>query len=373
MKVLLVSHTYVATPYREKLAALSAQPDVDLTLIVPEYWQYEMRAVSFSPTNADRGYSIRPMPVYFNGRNGKFMFPWRSVVRTLKELAPDILHVEEEPLSLLAFQFLLLNRWTAKAGTVMFTWENLSFQHDPIRKFVERYTISHTDYLIAGNEAAKDLMLQKGAPEDRVSVFPQIGIHPPAPDDIYPFSAPAEPFTVGFVGRLIPEKGVFDLLEAFARLPKNAHLLVVGGGNAEEEFVRRAEHLGVLSRIELTGSIPHEAVEAHIRSLDTLVLPSRTTPRWAEQFGHVLIEAMVLGIPVVGSDSGAIPEVISDAGLVFPEGDVGTLTACLKQLLHALDTRAGIGRRGKARCLAHYTHDRIAEATCEIYRSILNN
>ena len=67
----------------------------------------------------------------------------------------------------------------------------------------------------------------------------------------------------------------------------------------------------------LLPQIPSDQVAVEMRKLHALVLPSRTTPRWKEQFGRVLIEAMACGVPPVGSDSGEIPHVIDDAGLVF--------------------------------------------------------
>ena len=67
--------------------------------------------------------------------------------------------------------------------------------------------------------------------------------------------------------------------------------------------------------------------------MDALVLPSHTTAVWSEQFGRVLIEAMAEHVPVIGSDSGAIPEVIADAGIIFHEGDVGRITQQLQELL----------------------------------------
>ena len=71
--------------------------------------------------------------------------------------------------------------------------------------------------------------------------------------------------------------------------------------------------------------MPSTEVPAVLRALDVLVLPSLTTPSWKEQFGRVLQEAMACAIPVVGSDSGEIPHVIGDAGLVTPEGDAAAL------------------------------------------------
>jgi glycosyltransferase involved in cell wall biosynthesis len=110
---------------------------------------------------------------------------------------------------------------------------------------------------------------------------------------------------------------------------------------------------------------------ARPRALDALVLPSLTRPNWKEQFGRVLVEAMACGVPVVGSDSGEIPHVVGEAGLIFPEGDVEALRDRLARLAADARFRADLAARGRARVLAHYTQARIAEATCAVYQHLL--
>ena len=112
--------------------------------------------------------------------------------------------------------------------------------------------------------------------------------------------------------------------------------------------------------------------------MDTWVLPSETTLKfktltsvgWQEQFGHVLIEAMAAQVPVIGSDSGEIPNVIADTGLVFPEGDA---TALAHHLCHLIDDRTfakDLGLQGYQRCMAKYTNRALAKETLEFYRSL---
>lgn len=370
MKVLLASPAYVARPYREKLIALAAQPEVDLCLLVPRSWKHPLGEARFEPTPEDACYRSIPVPVHLSGSNGRFMFPWIALFEILKREKPDILHIETDLLCLSAFQLILLNRLATRARTVFFSWENLYHRHRPIRRFVEHQSIHNADHLIAGNREAKDVLMRKGIPSGRISIMPQIGVTPGTTRAGYPHHPPG-PFTIGFVGRLIEEKGVFTLLEAFAALPSDCRLLMVGDGSALGAFTGRAGKLGVTSRVELAGSVPFHNVESYLRRMDVLVLPSLTTRLWAEQFGHVLVEAMVLGIPVVGSDSGAIPEVIGDAGMVFPEGDAPALTEQLRKLADSAALRLDLSARGQDRCRRLYTHTRIAEQTARIYTSLL--
>src|SRR5260221_14335510 len=95
--------------------------------------------------------------------------------------------------------------------------------------------------------------------------------------------------------------------------------------------------------------MPPARLAAQFCQIDALVLRSLTTPVWKEQFGRVLTEAMACGVPVVGSSSGAIPEVIGEAGLIFPEGDAAALAGCLAKLQQPPALRLALAQRGLAR------------------------
>jgi glycosyltransferase involved in cell wall biosynthesis len=110
-----------------------------------------------------------------------------------------------------------------------------------------------------------------------------------------------------------------------------------------------------------------------MRALHTFVLPSRTTARWKEQFGRVLVEAMASGVPPVGSDSGEIPHVVGDGGLIFREGDIDDLTAKLRSMIEHPETRRRLAEQGRRRVLAHYTQRALAEAYYAIYREMLGH
>ena len=121
----------------------------------------------------------------------------------------------------------------------------------------------------------------------------------------------------------------------------------------------------------LLPGVPHSDVPDLLAAIDVLTLPSRTLPRSKEQFGRVLIEGMAAGCVVIGSDSGAIPEVIGDAGLVFPENDVEGLAAALRRVLGDPGLAASLRAAGRRRVKERYTWDAVAARIVECYRRLV--
>ncbi len=229
--------------------------------------------------------------------------------------------------------------------------------------------LRRADAAIAGNHEAMEVLKAKGWQRE-IDVLPQFGVDE---DEFRPMVAgtgasPAP--TIGYVGRLVPEKGVDLLLDALAGLPDQVRLVIVGAGSMRDELQRMAARLGIAARVEFRPAVPSVHMPSVYAGLDILVLPSRSRPNWKEQFGRVLIEAMACQVPVVGSTCGEIPNVIGDAGLVFQEGDARALQEQLQALLAKPEWRADLAQRGRARVLARYTMRRIADATADIYRRL---
>jgi glycosyltransferase involved in cell wall biosynthesis len=178
--------------------------------------------------------------------------------------------------------------------------------------------------------------------------------------------------TIGFVGRMLPGKGLDVLAKSLAKLERlKWRLLVVGDGPERENFIHTLGHAGLLDRVTFTGSMSYELVPQHFREMDILVIPTQTTARIREQFGRVIVEAMASGVPVIGSTCGAIPEVISDAGLIFPEGDATALAAQLQKALGNSDLREQLSRAGRARVEQHYTWEEVAHKTYQLFTAVL--
>src|SRR5687767_13716823 len=115
--------------------------------------------------------------------------------------------------------------------------------------------------------------------------------------------------------------------------------------------MRVTRRVKLSDRSSFSGQVSSERIAALTRECVALEVHSRTRPNWKEQFGRIIIEAMASGVPVIGSDSGAIRDVIGDAGLLVPEDDAKALAAHLSALMQDEALRCELAARGRARAL----------------------
>lgn len=151
----------------------------------------------------------------------------------------------------------------------------------------------------------------------------------------------------------------------------SVRLVLIGTGSDEDRFRRLASELGIDALVEWRGAVPHIRVPDEMSQIDVLVLPSRRIPFWKEQFGHVLIEAMAMGIPVVGSSSGAIPEVIGRDDVIFPEGDAESLASILERLITDPVWRRELRMYGIQRVQDNFSHDAVARQLVALWQQVL--
>ena len=175
----------------------------------------------------------------------------------------------------------------------------------------------------------------------------------------------------GYIGRMIEDKGVMDLIEALPHCADTVQVLAAGSGEAQSAFEARARELNVVHRVRFLGAQPLEALPKIMNAIDVLALPSRTTPSWKEQFGRVIIEAHACATPVIGSDSGAIPDVIGQAGIVVPERNPRALAEALQSLADDPERARQMGEIGRRVVEERYTWGRVAEQMREIYRELV--
>jgi glycosyltransferase involved in cell wall biosynthesis len=336
-KVLVVSHPAALAvnqlPYQELV-----HRGWDVRLVVPATWRHDYAPQAFAAERLEGlGDRVQPLPVLNAGsvqRHAYVAFPSR-IIRAFR---PDVGFVEAEPTSLPAFQW----GWALSRARVTFGLqadENLDRPYHPVARAFRRWAITHAAFVAARSPTAARLLCAHGA-KIPTPVVP----HPVPRWDAVRHDGD-RPFTVGFGGRLVPEKGVRELVSAMHGLP-GAHMRFVGNGPLADEL-RGATISG--GSVEVITDIPHSRMAEAYASFDVLVLPSLTTETWAEQFGRVLVEALWCGVPVIGSSSGEIPWVVgaTEGGIVVPEGDVAALRAALIRLRDDPELRRRLGGRGR--------------------------
>lgn len=369
MRVLYVSKASRVAAHREKLRLLAER--VEVTLITPDRWG----STPWEPAPFDEELEIRRRPAFLHGHNHLHLY--RRVGGVLEAGDFDLVHVDEEPYSLVTLQLAGRARRSG-VPSLFFAWQNLDKRLPPPFSVLRRRVFRWVAGGIAGTSEAADVLRSAGF-EGPLLVSPQMGVSTERfrPDAGARTARRRElglgedTFLVGFVGRLVREKGVDLLVRALSSLP-DGHLVLVGEGPEEEPLRRLAARWGVAERVHAVGRVPSLDVPGWTAALDVLALPSRSTPRWKEQFGRAVVEAMACEVPVVVSDSGALPEVVGEAGRVVPQGSVEALAEALGAHGEGREATGSPGRAGRIRVLEWFRDRTVVDQQVEFYGRLLH-
>jgi glycosyltransferase involved in cell wall biosynthesis len=362
----MVSKALVVGAYQRKAEEL-ARLGVELTVLIPPSWGDRRGSQTAERSHAE-GYDLRVIPLRFNGNFHLHYYP--TLAHELTTLRPHVLHMDEEPYNL-ATWLALRAATQLGARATFFAWQNLYRRYPlPFAAF-ERSNYARVAVAIAGNQDAADVLRHKGY-RGEIAIIPQFGVDPElfAPCEGQQ-TGHEEGVRIGYAGGLVREKGVDLLLRASAPLTPRCKVLLAGEGEERPVLEKLAQELGMAQQVTFLGRQASGSMAAFYNSLDVLVLPSRTLPNWKEQFGRVLVEAMACQVAVVGSDSGEIPNVIGDGGLIFAESDTDALRGCLQRLADDASARRRLGEQGRRRVLANYTMRHVAEQTLAVYERLL--
>ncbi len=372
LRVLFISHTYVVGVNQGKLNAIAATGQAIVGLLVPAKWQALAWGKRFEVEKPYPNIQIYQAKVWFEGKVGAYFYPPWVIQQAIADFCPDIIQVEQEVFSLAAWEFALWAKFTNKP-LVLFCWENRDRQLSKVRNWLRQFVLNTAQLIIAGNQDGEKLLRQWGY-TGLIEIMPQMGVdtalfhpglRPPNSD---------RPLIVGFVGRLAHQKGIDVLIAAVSQLRDRAlecQVVLCGSGPDEEVLRQAAQKQNVADLMIWRGGVRHDQVPEEMSKFDVLVLPSRSVPDWKEQFGHVLIEAMAMGIPAIGSSCGEIPNVIGRADLVFSEGDAGQLAAILERMICDRPWRQQLEQDSLTRAKQNYTHQRIAERSLELWRKAI--
>ena len=366
MKVLVIWKALVSEAYHKRFIELAKFKDVELALVVPTKWHNtELEKTCCSE------YKIIPGKIVLNGFNH---FHWYlGLERIIRQIRPDILHIEEEHYSIVTYQAIrLAKKYNVKSMFV--SLQNIYKIYPFPFSWIEKYNIKNADCAVAVSNEIRDVLIRKGLCKEQIPVIPYGVDHlmyRKIKSQKLKSKLMLDSFTVGYMGRFVKEKGVIDLLHATSLIKNGFKLLLIGSGKLRHKIEAEGRRLGLLEKMEIVDSVSSSQVPYYLDCMDCLVLPSRTTRKWKEQFGRVLTEAMSCEVPVIGSDSGEIPNVIGDCGLVFKEGDVNDLSSKIKRLINNSDLRVELAKNGRQRVLDNFTQKKAARETYKIYQKMI--
>ena len=180
------------------------------------------------------------------------------------------------------------------------------------------------------------------------------------------------PPTVAFAGRLVPNKGIGVLLEAFAQVTRtlpDARLVIAGDGPEREALIRQARQLGLTDQVAWLGHLSRDDAEAAFAPAWVQAVPST----WEEPFGLVAAEGLMRGTAVVASALGGLAEIVVDGetGALVPAGDPSALADGLLHILSDRDRAEALGRAGRQHALAHFTEARLVDQFEALYRKLV--
>jgi glycosyltransferase involved in cell wall biosynthesis len=377
IRIFSLSHSCVVPEYRLRQAYVAEREHIELTLLTPEVWnQFNTPCVSPEKNPAHRYRLIRQQPIAWGLKNHGLRnasHVYRNLGRLIADCQPDILELWEEPFFAVSWQaarhFL---RQNPQGKILFFSAQNVAKRRPPPYTWFEKYLFKRAQVCVAMNAEVPEVLKAKGWRGQNL-ILP-LGLDPNKYAKA--FSGNTERklpgCVIGFLGKLTEQKGISDLLAAMEMIAGSgvkASLLVVGAGEMKEKISRRLAALPLPNL--LLDSVTHDEVPQALAQMDVVVMPSWTMPGLKEQFGRVAAEAMAAKRTVVVSDSGELPNVVGEGGVVFPERNPSALAAALRKLIDDPVYRQQLAAAGHARALDKYSWKVIADRQVALYEELI--
>jgi glycosyltransferase involved in cell wall biosynthesis len=271
---------------------------------------------------------------------------------------------------------------------VCLEWENIPFIHEEheVERKIKEAVRNGADHFIAVTQRAKEALMIEGVPEEKIDVIPMgvdLNTFRPMKEDIIKgrnaLGIGKEEIVILFVGRIVWEKGIYDLVHAAKRVfgdrvlnRYSIRFLIVGKGPELQGVRERVMTLGISSRIIFLDEYPYREMHKLHNLADISVLPSIPIKNWQEQFGMVLVESMACGKPVVATLSGSIPEVVGDAGILIKPNDHLSIYDAIKGLILDKELREQLGKNALVRAEREFDSRKTAEKVRMVFEKVMS-
>ena len=382
MRLLVVSHACSTAINQSFYADLEAETGWQVSLVIPSRWSNQYGITDTSARWRGLQGDIKRINVFRPGDIPTHLYrSW--FISLLRQQKPDAIYVHQEPYGLSTFQVCLANYLTGRRPIGFYAAQNILKVYPPPIRQMEKWVFQQSRFALPVTQSALDVLRAKGY-QHTVKVLPlaiDTGMYHPSPDwrlqQRAQLGISQDRFVLGYVGRLVEEKGLGKLLLALDQLKQVPwELLLIGSGPFEAALRQKVDRMrDGHGRVHFIGYVPHDETSRWLSSLDVLVLPSETRPNWKEQFGRVLLEAMACGTPVVGSSSGEIPNVINatGGGLIFPEQDTHALAENLTLLAGSPGLRRNLIDRGQRSVAELYDQRRLVRKFASVIEDVISS
>lgn len=357
MRLLYISYGFMLQRAYQWKARVLQQRCAALHVVVPHEWRehWSSGLVSLEAGPLSEVPHSRARLLFNRDKHFALLRPL-FLRRLLLSFRPDVVEYDNEPFNLGSGQIVAaVRRYAPHARVYLHAAQNILKRYPPPFNRVERYVFRHCGGVFARNAEARAVLESRGLESERIRILGHgVSLEEFAPARARQDADDVAPGTVLYVGALTHQKGIDTLLRAFAASAHCTRLTLAGDGPLRAQLREQADVLGVGSRVHFLGRVDQDRLSELYASHACFVLPSRTTPKLVEQFGRVLLEAMAAGCPIVASDSGNIPRVVGEAGLIFPEDNIPVLTRQLDEVVTSAERRAHLRATSLRRVRSEY-------------------
>ena len=317
MKIFVIGHNFVLAENHKQIKCLLEQdPALQVKLLAPPWWHENTRKIR-EEKSEDNTYQIIKGQTLFTGNNTLYFYLNKLLV-SLLSFKPDLIEIFEEPWSLSVLQLVILKKiLRLKAKIVCYSAQNIYKKLPFPFNFIEKFNFKNIQGIHVCSQEVEDVLKQK----TYNGQVRNLGLGLDTDTFSYKPKPAGKTLQLGYAGRLVEAKGVFDLLTAMISLD-DAVLTICGSGPDEKLIKEHIKNYHLEKKVILKGPLQLPELINFYHCLDLLVVPSKTTAGWKEQFGRIIIEAFACGTTTLGSNSGSIPEITRDYGLIFEEGNI---------------------------------------------------
>jgi glycosyltransferase involved in cell wall biosynthesis len=375
-KLLCVGHSYVVKLNRRLVNEIArlGKGEWEITTVAPAFMRGDLRPLHLE-TDPNEICQLEAVPVYFSKPAHILTYGWR--LKKIMQQDWDLVHCWEEPYIVSGGQ---VAWWKPQRTLLVYrTAQSYAKRYPPPFNWIEKYAMSQaTGWICCGQTVADTLRPREGysLPMRLIPLGVDIQHFYPSSDTqlktrrLLTWEEQGTP-VIGYLGRFVPEKGLDLLMRVLDTLQTPWRALFVGTGAMESSLRTWSKHYP--DRVRICTDVTHSEVPQYLNAMDILVAPSQTVSNWREQFGRMLIEAFACGVPVIGSDSGEIPYVIQDAGVVVGEKDELGWIAAISELLNSSSRRQELAEKGLERVHRIYSWSSIAKQHLQFFTEILEN